>query len=415
MKIVIVSNFDRSGGGAHIAAARLAQALIASNHQVSMLVKVKSTEDDYVVSICEDWICKTKAQWKEIIERVLLIPRIGQREEWFNFSTGRWGMGLDRHPLVKQADVVHLHWINKSFVSLTELLNISNMGIRLVWTMHDMWPFTGGCHYAKDCIKFENQCGECPILKGSNVNDLSRQIWLYKKDIFDQINIIGVTCSSWLMKSARKSSLWKNQEVHTINNPIDTSFFVPPENKQLNYRLLFIARDIRDKRKGLDLLLKAINTLHDIQPKLASRLTLVLGGAGTVDINDAKCKIEHKGYIKSANDIRELYQSSDLFVLPSREDNLPNTLVEASSCGVPSIAFGVGGIPEMIEEAQTGFLVEPENDQQLAEKLNAFFSMPKEKQLLFGQNARELALRKYSPSSVASAYLEVYQNRDIKR
>lgn len=413
MRIVVLSNRDLKGGGAYLAAFRLVKALRSNGVEAYMLVKEKYSDEEFIADYTRgSWWKKYWAVMLEYAERLYLFTQIKLKKNRFNFSTGKWGLDVTRHPLVRDADIIHLHWINKSFVSLETIQNLGMEGKKLVWTMHDMWPFTGGCHYSDGCDRFKIQCETCPMLADPSTDDHSNRIWKRKKAIYNDVQIEGVTCSTWLEHMAANSSLWPAARVRTINNPIDTDFFSPdPEGTPTDseYRtLLFVARNVNDHRKGIDLLRSALDLLMDKRPHLRSICRLILVGEVREEVH-FPIHHEYVGLVSGSETIRELYRRSDIFVLPSREDNLPNTLVEASACGLASVAFSIGGIPEMILDGESGHLVKPLDERQLAAKLYDLLSMSDEELNGFKVMARELALKKYSPKAVARQYVDLYE------
>ena len=410
MKVVILSNRDVRGGAA-VAAYRLFKALRSIGVDASMLVKDKFSDEEHIHSILDDPIKKAKAVAKEYGERLLLFQKIEEKKERFNFSTGRWGNAILDHPLIKEADVIHLHWINKSFISL-ETVQVLARTKKVVWTFHDMWSFTGGCHYAQDCRGYENSCGNCPLLKTSQRGDgdLSRKLWIEKDRRILKADITGVACSHWLRDTALTSSIWAQKKVTSIPNPIDTDFFTPKYGFSSKLKLVFIARSIDDRRKGFDILKGILESDH-FSPEERSRLALYLGGSSESDIKIPGIEVEMAGFLNGAEAVRDLYRKGDVLLLPSREDNLPNTVVEASACGLATIAFGVGGVPQMIREGETGFCIQPFDKITFAKAIKTLLKMKADGSLgQMQEAARAFALEQYSPKAVANKYLEVYRS-----
>jgi glycosyltransferase involved in cell wall biosynthesis len=401
-----------------MAAFRLLNALLKQGIDARMLVKEKDSVLTEVHTVAGNPYLKAIAFFKEYSERLYLFTRVKNKKDRFNFSLGQQGMSILKHPLILEADVIHLHWINKAYISIETLTELGRMGKKLVWTFHDMWAFTGGCHYSGNCDAYQRSCGNCPILKGQSDMDLSKKGWKRKRQLYSQTSIYGVTCSSWLQNLASQSSLWAEMPLTTINNPIDTEYFKPEKvdaagSKTIPvspFRLLFLARDIFDHRKGLDLLIAAIKSLLARRPELKNRLELILAGENKGKTIETPIKATYTGFITGKEQVKQIYLSADTFILPSREDNLPNTLVEASACGLPSIAYRVGGIPEMIEHEKTGYLVTPESVEALSNAIESMVTLSNEKVSVFRKEARELALRKYSPLAVAKKYIGVYSS-----
>ncbi|MDO5832950.1 MAG: glycosyltransferase, partial [Methanobrevibacter sp.] len=190
-------------------------------------------------------------------------------------------------PEFKEADVIHLHWINQGMLSLTDIRRIIESGKPIVWTMHDMWPFTGICHYAGECKKYMSLCKNCPLLYKGSSKDLSYQTFNKKKKMLEGSHISFVACSQWLEKMAKESHLFQNHFVTNIPNAINTNLFKPrnkklsrenlqlPQDKKL---LLFGSMKTTDKRKGIDYLVKACEILAKEQPNFCKNLEVVILG-----------------------------------------------------------------------------------------------------------------------------------------
>ena len=410
MKVVILSNRDVKGGAA-VAAYRLFKALRTIGVEASMLVKEKFSEEEHIHSILDNPFKKATAGAKEYSERLLLFTKIEEKKERFNFSTGRWGNHIMNHPLIREADVLHLHWINKSFISLATVNELSKKK-KVVWTFHDMWSFTGGCHYAQDCKGFLQSCGTCPLLKKSlrSDDDLSRSLWKEKSHYLSEADIVGVACSNWLRDTALRSSIWASKSVTSIPNPIDTDFFTPQSASDPKLRLVFIARSVDDRRKGFDILEEILRSDH-FSSEERSNLILYVGGSSEGDVKIPGMQVEMAGFLSGAEAVRSLYRKGDVLLLPSREDNLPNTVVEASSCGLATVAFGVGGVPQMIDHEKTGFCIDPFDKASFAMAIKNLMKLKAKGGLgQMQESARKFALDQYSPKSVASKYLEVYKS-----
>jgi len=398
-----------------MAAYRLMNALKNEGVKVKMLVKYKDSSNPSVISLTESSpFNRVRAFIIEYWERLKAFAFVSEKSQRFNFSEGKLGLNISSNKSLLDADVVHFHWINKAFISISQIREMASLGKPVVFTLHDMWYFSGGCHYADKCEKYKEQCGNCPILKTSNPQDLSHQVWREKDEAINQLNCIAVACSSWLGNSASQSSIWRDKRVRSINNPIDTEFFIPASgvkpSSDHTIKLLFIARDISERRKGLDLLFSAIRHLQESNRITKDTFELILVGGGNIGSDQNLMKCDMKGFVRDADELLSIYHQGDVFLLPSREDNLPNTLVEASACGMPAIAFGVGGVPEMIVDQVTGYCVEPENIQLLGEALYKFSQLTHLERKEMSAAARSLAVKKYSPTAVARQYIEVYSS-----
>ncbi len=420
MKILHINKSDKTGGAA-VAAVRLVKALRnQGTHAQLLTLEDESPEDGIVPLITSKWQQKGK-MLRFLGEAFSFCPQKKEGTNRFAFSPGRFGYDLSRHPLVEQADVLHLHWVNQGFLSLTGLHQLINLGKPIVWTLHDMWPFTGGCHYAGDCQRFASGCGQCPLLKRNGDKDQSSKQYALKKRIYHDARLTWVGCSEWMSSQAGRSGLINTnlgKNIKSVFNPIDTHLFVPgsmkearqhyhlPEDKKL---ILFGAANVRDPRKGIAHLVKALHHLNRLAPSLHGELEVVVFGKNASGLNlEIPYRVHPMDVVETQQQMAQLYRAANAFVLPSMQDNLPNTVMESLACGTPVAAFNVGGVPEMIEHQQRGALAPAGNDEELAKSLNYLLTSPgkEERQV----NARRFVEQYCAPESVARQYLEIYQS-----
>ena len=343
MKIVILNTSERTGGAA-VAAGRLSKALKQAGIQVDKLVR----EDT--------WLNRFRFYWERLI--IFLCNHLN-RKNLFAVSIANTGTDLSGHPLIKGADIIHLHWINQGFLSLRNIEELVKLNKPIVWTMHDMWPCTGICHHARDCEKFQTGCGACFFLK-SEGKDLSTSVFDKKLSLYKDANITFVGCSRWLSDRARKSYLLQEKAVLSIPNPINMEVYHPmdqnmprgllglPSGKKL---LLFGALNVTDKRRGIDFLIEALRKLEK------QDVELVVFGQVKDDIRGLfPVPIHSMGYLSDESKIVALYNAVDMFITSSLEENLPNTIMESMACGTPCVGFATGGIPEMIDHRVNGYV-----------------------------------------------------------
>jgi glycosyltransferase involved in cell wall biosynthesis len=415
MNIVIINKSDLQGGAA-IAANRLKNALAKSGIQVSMLVQKKASNDSSVYISRKGKAGKYAEFLFFVLERLYFWFYEKSKAVRFAFSPAIAGENISKHHLVKNADIIHLHWFNQGYLSLKTLKKLLSPGKPVVWTLHDMWAFTGGCHYSGDCENYKTACGHCKFLKTPGANDLSNEIWQKKKKMLEKSDIYFVTCSEWLANRARESSLLKNAKIVSIPNPIDTSLYYP-RNKQrarenlklpINRKLiLFGAANIMDERKGLNYLLLALKKLKEENSALAETIDVVLFGKSDPEfISRIPFRIHDLGLISNVLDIIEIYSAADLFVLPSLEDNLPNTIMESMACGTPVVAFKTGGIPEMLDHKINGYLAQYKSVEDLKKGIEfSLLNFDKE------DNIKEISARvaeNYNEQKISQKYLELY-------
>jgi glycosyltransferase involved in cell wall biosynthesis len=318
------------------------------------------------------------------------------------------------------ADVVQLHWINGEMISIEQLGRLEKP---IVWTMHDMWGFCGAEHYTYSTRYMDGYTPEgfrkSQIEDGEGQGgvltrlDIDRWVYLRKKREWKQLNLFISPPSRWLADCSRKSDLFGHYPVKAIPNCIDLDLFGPKGDKKAlrgefdlpvdKKIILFGAMDPRVKRKGGDLLLQALGGVAD--PELLA-LAVFGNNQGGQIAGIETCNV---GMIRDPEKMARLYSCSDVMCVPSRQDNLPNTCVEAHACGLPIAAFRIGGIPDIVDHLQTGYLAEPYCVDDYRRGLE---------QILFGSpadydrmchNARSKALETFSPETVVQQYLHLYK------
>ena len=415
MKVVLINKSD-SVGGAAVAAFRLTAAL--HNQRVDARMLVSDGMDGMLVEVAnKSFVSQKMAYARFLWERLKFWPHEKSALERFSFSPANTGMDLSEHPLVKQADIIHLHWINQGYLSLNDIRKLMSLGKPVVWTLHDMWPFTGGCHYNGNCHEFLESCGHCPFLKKPSAKDLSYQQLARKKKIYKDANLHIVTCSKWLKSLASESTLFRQKSCTVIPNPIDTDFYSPQDKQECRAKLnlpadkkllMFGAANINDPRKGIRYLVEALNILFDNFPVLHDKLEIVIfGKVGAGEQLNIPFKTHFMRYITNTKTLVQLYSAADAYVLPSLQDNLPNTVMEAMSCATPVIGFRIGGVPEMIEHEKSGYLSEVRNSLSLSNGIyQTLFISDIDK---MADAARAKVLENYSEQKVAARYIEIYR------
>jgi len=407
MKVAHLSTYDIRGGAAK-AAFRIHQALQLKMESY-MLVNTRESDDPFVRTV--------SSGWQRIMVRALIKidnqpARKIAKEKRLTFSNGFFSTPGQRDNLQElNADIVNLHWINDGLISIGGIRKIDRP---IVWTMHDMWPFTGGCHYTIGCEHYKTHCGKCPQLKSTRTRDLSHYIFDRKEKLKGQINFVAP--SLWLKKCLSESALFSASPVHHIPYPIDTERFKPrsrdavreifglPTDKKL---ILFGAvNGIHDQRKGYSYLLSALDQLAQ-NTSVADTELVVFGSSAPQDALIKKYRIHYIGKLTDEISLSLLYSAADVFVAPSTEDNLPNTVIESLSCGVPVVAFRIGGMPDMIDHEKNGFLADPLSGESLAEGIRFVLDGDAAG---FSENARRKVITHYDPLIVAEQYLKLYQS-----
>ena len=427
MKILLLNTDDFTGGAA-IACRRLLKALRThTDVEAKMLVQESRSGQEGVFQLNNSWFAKKKAFLRFVLERIFFLFYEKSKEVRFAFNPAKFGIDITDNQMVKDADIIHLHWINFGFLSIDSLKKLFETNKPVVWTLHDMWAFTGGCHHSDDCENYQKTCGNCvKFLKNPADNDLSNQIWQEKKAIFQNANLTIVTCSEWLGNRARKSSLFEGIKVVSIPNPIDTNAFYPiekglarkefelPASKKY---ILFAAMRVDAVGKGfayfksaLDIVYQQLKTngLYPTEIEI-----LIFGQAQASDFESLPFKVNILGHLSDINKIAKAYSAASVFVIPSLAENLPNTIMESMACGTPVVGFDVGGIPEMIDHKSNGmppngYLANYKSAEDLAKGIQYVLQEADYQQLY--NNSRRKVIENYSEEVVAKRYQEVYNS-----
>ena len=416
MKVIHLSSSDKGGGAARVTV-DISNALYKAGTNSAVLVQQKFSSDNHVHSATKTIIQKIYFFFRFWFD--YLVIRFFTKRTHGRFSFPFWGIDITKESLIREADIIHLHWINQGFFSIKTFQKLIELNKPIVWTLHDMWGFTGGCHYSGRCEKFISECRNCPSLVFSSGNDLSNKIFNDKIYIYKNLNFNIVTCSKWLANEAKRSFLFQNKKITTIPNPINTDIYKPvdkkiareelglPEDKIL---ILFGTMNLKEIRKGFVYLKKALKIIIEDNPALKEKIELfVFGASNSKDLDDINFKANFLGRISDTQKLIYCYNAADVFVAPSLEDNLPNTVMESLSCGTPVVAFNIGGMPDMIEHKINGYLAKPGNQDSLAEGIMwVIQNQSKKKTLSF--NARKKVIENFTSERIASLYINFYNS-----
>jgi glycosyltransferase involved in cell wall biosynthesis len=417
MKITLLNSTD-GGGGAGIACKRLAEALFFQNIEVIMLSqKRKSNPQPFSKYYIKSTLDKALYYGRHIIDKSYLKKYLGYAPN--NFSVAFSTALVHQNNAIKSADLLHLHWINDSFISIAEIKKLSLLNKKIVWTFHDMWPFTGGCHYSGSCLNYEKVCGNCPVLHSNDKMDLSFKQLADKINSFKNIDIKIITPSRWLAEKARSSMLFKDKAIHAISNGLNTDVYKPLDkiflrskfNINSNKRIILFGavNALKDERKGLKYLLEALNIIKVQDPENTLNIELAVFGSEEDNSISLPFKTHFLGNLSGDKAVIDAYNIADIFAIPSLEDNLPNTIMEAMSCGVPVVGFNVGGIPEMIDHLQNGYIAQPFSANNLAEGILWILEDSARYQKL-SEAARKKVVNDYCYEVVAKQHLELYSS-----
>ena len=413
MRVLIINTSERIGGAA-IAANRLMQALKKNGVKARMLVRDKQTDQLAVVSIGAGWTQPIKFLWERMS---IFTANKFSKKNLFLVDIANAGTDITKNIEFERADVIHLHWVNQGYLSMTNLNKILHSGKRVVITMHDQWYFTGVCHYSGDCDKYTTHCHHCNLMNGTAFGDLASRLFDKKQRIYNDSRITFVGCSQWMADLARASALTQGHKVVSIPNAINTDKFRPIDKtkarKELGLPLkekliLFGCQRITDERKGFKYLVNALHIIKHHHPELAQDTSIVVVGGKTDAIDHhLPFNIIPVSYVSDPRKMVALYNAVDLYVTPSLQDNLPNTIMEAMACGTPCVGFNVGGIPEMIDHKVNGYVAQYKDATDFAEGIKWTLSSD---HASLSNKAREKVMNNYSEDIVAKKYIKVYED-----
>jgi glycosyltransferase involved in cell wall biosynthesis len=310
-------------------------------------------------------------------------------------------------------EVINLHWV-AGFIDYQSFFSLLPRDVSIVWTLHDMNPFTGGCHYSESCSRYTRGCGACPQLGSDKRKDLSHRIWKRKQRAFAELEpdrLHLVTPSIWLAEEAKRSPLVERFPISSIPHGINTEVFSPkdpsiaraaldlPQNAKV---VLFIAVSTATRRKGFEYLAEALSDLQEM-----TNLCLVSLGHGKPTIHSDIAHL-HLGHIDDDQLLSLIYSSAEVFAIPSIEDNLPNCVIESMSCGTPVVGFEVGGIPEMVRPGVTGLLAPPQDVKALGAAIIELLQDPAKRDEM-AAHCRRVAHKEYSYQVQVRRYVDLYE------
>lgn len=407
MKILIV-NYTDVYGGAGKAAYRLHQSLLEAGVDSQMLVMDKRT-DNYSILAPESNLEKLFAFFKPRVEQVSIRHKYKNKSQALFSSANISSKNLVKKINSINPDIVHLHWINGAMLKIED---ISKIKAPIVWSLHDNWAFTGGCHVMWSCQRYKNSCGSCPILSSNNTKDLSNKVFKRKQKAYQQKNMNIVGLSKWLSKTASDSPLLKDKKHINLPNPINTEVYrqfdkklsrqlwnLPNDKKLILFGAMSATSDIN---KGFIHLSEAISRLNIKDVEL-----VVFGSSKPKTPPQFDFKTHYVGVLNDDISLVTLYSAVDVAVVPSKQENLSNVIMENLSCSIPVVAFDIGGNKDMIEHKKNGYLVKPFDNQDLANGIE--WILNNDDYLSLCENARDKVMREFDSKVAAKKYIQLYK------
>ncbi|RKR80884.1 glycosyltransferase involved in cell wall biosynthesis [Mucilaginibacter gracilis] len=415
LKVVHLNTYDGNGGAGR-ACIRLNRALLSQGVDSKIIVHYKFGNNPQIKTFNSSIIQKAYTAATIIMERLLAKRYLKPVKTPFSFAW--FGRSVIHHPDVKNADIIHLHWVNHGFLDPKHLAEIAQLNKPVVWTFHDSNAFTGGCHVRYECNHFHQQCGNCPLLKEPQPDDISNSIWQAKHAAYNKLNFSIVAPSRWMQSSVQASSLMEGKSIVNIPNTLETDVFTPIDKTLARQKLglptdkfIFLTGFMpsrKDMHKGTGYLMQSLDLLAERQGINKEQIELVVfGNRNLEDVPVFPFKTTFLGTINNDEKLALCYASADAFLIPSLEDNLPYTVMESLACGTPVIAFTTGGIPDMVQHQHNGYLATYRSAESFADGMEWILSH-NTLQILRAQ-ARQTVMEQFSETVIAKKHLEVYQ------
>jgi glycosyltransferase involved in cell wall biosynthesis len=410
MKVIQLCGKDFWGAGR--AAYRLHKGLQNAGVESVMWVGAKRSNDDSVRNMQAGFFAKKLTKVYVHLEKIYIRMFGGRARDMFS-------AGKPAHNFIKQIkkeapDIVHIHWINRGFINLQAL---KKLNIPVVISLHDMWWFTGGCHYDEYCGRYQEKCGKCPVISSNHEQDLSYKLLQHKNKVLNSIpNLTFIGLSSWMADSIHNSFIGINKNIRHLPNGIDTDKFAPQDGKKLRTELglptnkklvLFAAVDaLSEIRKGYSYISNALEYL-------TSDFELVIIGEKSNDDTVSGLKAHFIGEVTDDSLLVKYFSVADVTVVPSLQENLSNLIMESLSCATPVVSFAIGGNGDMVKHKQTGYLAKECNVEDLAKGIEYCCNVNNNESL--SANAREFILNHFNIADVTNKYVELYRSvQDVK-
>ena len=410
MRVLMLNTFDVAGGAAK-AAHTLHTALRTQQVDSQLLVQEQQSRDASIHQP-RSWLTRRLAPWRPLLDTLPLLAYRGRPLTHWGTQWCPTHLAGDVRAL--RPDIVHLHWICCGFLSIADL---GRLPTPLVWTLHDSWAFTGGCHVPGDCTRYQQQCGACPQLASQRERDLSRWIWQRKQQHWRRLPCTIVTASRWLADCVRSSALFRTARVAVIPNGLDPDLYQPlpraaarqalglPPDKKL---MLFSAMNAgRDRNKGQHLLLPALRAVAAAGWAQRAEL-LIAGETAPTTPPDCALPVRYLGVLRDDHAMAQLYAAADLVVAPSLSETFSNTILEALACGTPVVAFACTGNTDQIVHQHCGWLARAFDADDLARGMITALS-DDTLRAAWGRHARERVLEQFTARVMAQRYTALYE------
>jgi glycosyltransferase involved in cell wall biosynthesis len=408
MKVLMLNTFNEIGGAAR-AATRLLHGVRDLGLDARLLVHYATGKAP--ATLCPAGRLRSLARRLKMTLGTLPVRRY-PKAPINNFSPAVLPDHLETEIAAINPDIIHLHWLGAGFLRLETLGSLNRP---LLWTLHDSWPFTGGCHVPFDCTKYRQTCGACPVLGSTREEDLSRRVWQRKQRAWQDLDLTLVAPSRWLAEAARSSSLFHETRIDVIPNGLDAESF-PARDKALSRNRLHWPQDkkiilfggiraLSDPNKGFHLLRPALQSLGIRRRDL---MAVAFSAFDQAEISDLGLPTVSLGQIDDDESLSRVYSAADVFVVPSLQETFCQTATEAMSCGTPVVAFAATGLLDIVDHQKTGYLVKPYDISDLAQGI-AWVLEDQERHAELCRRARRKVASNFLLTQMAQRYVNLYE------
>jgi glycosyltransferase involved in cell wall biosynthesis len=408
MKVVHLNTVDIRGGAAKVAY-RIHHGLLKRGFDSSMIVGRKYSDEDRIYPL------RKNSLFSRVTNKLINVAEEYSGLQYFFHS------GISKLKNIRafnEADLIHVHNIHGGYIKFDILKSICRIK-PVILTLHDMWPFTGHCSHSYDCEKWKNECRKCPHLNTypKVFIDTSSFLLDKKKDIYNIIeNKLTITVPCKWMKEKISQSILKNMNYKHINNFADLSIFKPLNSITMRNKynlstnkfvICFSGGFLNTKNKGINYLFEALSIMNTDKEKL---FLLTLGGKKDYSFNIQDINGLNISYKNNEAELAEIYSLSDIYVLPSLAETSSLVTIESLACGLPVVAFKIGGVPEIIDHKENGYLCEPENSKSLCEGIKYFMKLSLREQNSYREKAREKVEKLHNEATIMNHYIELYKS-----
>src|SRR4030095_660168 len=410
MKVVHLSTYTAQGG-AGIATLRIHKKLLEQGIDSNLLVfKPSGSLPPGITEVKKGFFYRAKDFFFYRFDNFFFRSKLRPGSQQFSFNYFP-RISIKDHRLIKQADIVCLYWVGADFLTPKQIGQINKP---IVWRLSDKWAFTGGCHYSGDCKRYEEHCGCCPQLVTNKKKDFTWFQWKKKNKAWKDKNITVVAPSSWIANAAGSSSLFRNRSIVRISTGVDHNVF-KPINKEEAREALGLPRDSKiilfGANNALESTYKGVIFFRKMIEQLAHKnfIFLIFGSDRNQQTDAIYKKVKFLGTLREEKDLRQAYSAADIFICPSTEDNLPNTVLESMACGTPCIAFrNSGGVVDAIDHKENGYLAEFKSGDDLSNGIAWISETNNNGQI--SDKAREKILKEFTLEKQVNSLIELYHS-----